>query len=582
MKYTPLLVLVLCILNSCKAPQTDIDLTLGWKISPGDNPAWSDPAFDDSQWDTISAGQPWEDTVLPGYDGIAWYRKSFIVPGSMKKGLTAGQQDLILKLGQIDDASEIFWNGEKICSTGDFSENDGESYRIHREVSIPVDLVNWNELNHIAVRINDFGGGGGMIAGAHALLSSDWTDYVEIQSTFIDNETQIYSEGDSVKVQIELRNSSGNAYKIRAKLMFLTDQHEGISSHWRTVRLAPESSELLEFSTEVFDPGFYEFTYECSVKGRQQVEKGVDYYGCDPELINAGMTRPDDFEEYWSRAIYELSLVQPEFNMTPVTEHNTDKYEVFDVEMRSWGNVRVNGWYARPRKPGKHPALVMQTGYSWSMPPQTNMEGFAILGFNIRGHGNSVKDVDPGFPQYIVTNITEPEQYIYKGAYMDVIRAVDFLCTRPEIDTSRIGVYGGSQGGALSFASAALDKRIKACAPHIPFLSDFREYFKIADFPRGQFDQFLFENPEVTWTQLYNTLDYIDIKNLAPWIGCPILMGVGLRDQVCPPYTNFAAFNNVSSEDKEYFIYPGYGHSVPQSHKDYELKWFREKLAITD
>ena len=58
---------------------------------------------------------------------------------------------------------------------------------------------------------------------------------------------------------------------------------------------------------------------------------------------------------------------------------------------------------------------------------------------------------------------------------------IDFLCSRPEVDVSRIAVEGASQGGALTFATAALNNdRIAVCAPQVPFLSDFRDYFKVA------------------------------------------------------------------------------------------------------
>jgi hypothetical protein len=45
------------------------------------------------------------------------------------------------------------------------------------------------------------------------------------------------------------------------------------------------------------------------------------------------------------------------------------------------------------------------------------------------------------------------------------IRALDYLCTRSEVDTNRIGITGHSGGGAYSWTVTALDDRIKAAAP---------------------------------------------------------------------------------------------------------------------
>ncbi len=66
---------------------------------------------------------------------------------------------------------------------------------------------------------------------------------------------------------------------------------------------------------------------------------------------------------------------------------------------------------------------------------------------------------------------------------MDCIRAIDFACSLPQADADRIFVEGGSQGGAFTIVAAALDDRVRAAAPYIPFLNDYRDYFSIVDWP---------------------------------------------------------------------------------------------------
>jgi cephalosporin-C deacetylase-like acetyl esterase len=122
---------------------------------------------------------------------------------------------------------------------------------------------------------------------------------------------------------------------------------------------------------------------------------------------------------------------------------------------------------------------------------------------------------------------------------MDCIRAVDFLFSREEVDKTRVAVEGGSQGGALSFATAALDnQRISLCVPAVPFLSDFRDYVRLAGWPTGELMQYMASRPDLAEEDVFRTLSYIDIKNLAPWIKSPVLMSVGLRDVTCPPHIN--------------------------------------------
>jgi cephalosporin-C deacetylase-like acetyl esterase len=202
------------------------------------------------------------------------------------------------------------------------------------------------------------------------------------------------------------------------------------------------------------------------------------------------------------------------------------------------------------------------------------------LALNIRGHGNSQDQVNPGFPGYLQYHVDDSEQYIYRGAYMDCLRAVDFLYSRNEVDTTRVAVEGGSQGGALSFATAALDnQRIDLCVPHVPFLSDFRDYFRIAAWPGGEFQQYFEDNPGFPEDKIYRNLSYIDIKNLAPWIKAPVLMSVGLMDPTCPPHINFAAYNQLDAP-KEYEVYPYAGHSLPGEHYGHMMEFIRKNFNL--
>ena len=160
---------------------------------------------------------------------------------------------------------------------------------------------------------------------------------------------------------------------------------------------------------------------------------------------------------------------------------------------------------------------------------------------------------------------------------MDLVRAIDFVCSRPEVNNQKIAVEGGSQGGAFSLVACALDKRIKVAAPHIPFLTDFRDYFKICPWPKSSFEHYLKKNPDKTWDDIYGLFAYFDVKNFAPQIQCPIVMGIGLQDNTCPPHTNFASYNLIPSE-KKYYGYRNQKHSVDKSWWPMRAHFFREVL----
>jgi len=74
-------------------------------------------------------------------------------------------------------------------------------------------------------------------------------------------------------------------------------------------------------------------------------------------------------------------------------------------------------------------------------------------------------------------------------------------------------------------------------------------------------------------------ISYFDIKNLAPWITCPLFMGIGVQDETCPPHTNFAAYNKVRSS-KTWIAYPDIGHDVGPDFYAKRIAFFKEKLGM--
>ena len=181
-------------------------------------------------------------------------------------------------------------------------------------------------------------------------------------------------------------------------------------------------------------------------------------FAVDPEKMTTVSDTPPDFAQYWARAKRELAGIEPQYKLIKVDSLGTSARDCYVVEMHSLGNVLIRAWLFLPKKPGKYPAVLSVQGYSSVMQPDWTFDDPNVvrLGLNIRGHGNSRDDVNPGFPGYLYSGIQDKEKFIYRGSYMDCFRAIDFLFWRPEVDTTRVAVEGGSQGGALSFATAAL------------------------------------------------------------------------------------------------------------------------------
>lgn len=356
-----------------------------------------------------------------------------------------------------------------------------------------------------------------------------------------------------------------------------TDDYFPVDSFVFSIK--PKLSGLIRQKISFTPPtsGFYRISiYDERGTKRNLVQK--INIGYDPEQIISLPDIPPDFAEFWERTRFELDEVRPRYKMTLLENKCSENKEMYHIEMYSFGNVKIEGYYSVPKKPGKHPAIIRYMGYAANPRfPDTNVwPDFCEFILSVRGQGIQ-KSVNP-YGDWIVYGLSDKNTYYYRGAYMDLIRGVDFLESRPEIDPEKIFAEGGSQGGAFTLAVCALDKRIRAAAPRIPFLSDFRDYFRICPWPRSVFEEYLERHPDENWEKIYDVLSYFDIKNLAGRITCPIIMGVGLQDETCPPHTNFAGYNQIHSE-KKYYVYPNQKHSVDDSWWSVREAFFREKLS---
>ena len=572
------LITLLLIIGMIPSLQAQNLLKFEWKFKTGDNAAWAWPEYDDSSWEIIEAGIDWENQGHGTYDGYAWYRQQIFIPEDLREK-AAENGGLILRLARIDDSDVTYFNGQILGSTGGLPPDYVSGYGELRAYTVPMDRVGWGAQNTIAIRVYDGGGGGGIVGNPVSLTVKGMEDMLVI-TPVMEREDHLVLNEEPVVVNLQVENKMKQAVEGTLLVTTVTDFGDVIVDISKELKLRGGSTKQIPLEMGRLSPGFYNVTV---VLDSENGNKRLDFaLGVRPEEIVSPLDRADDFDNYWMRARRELDAVDPQFKLIRQNNLCTETRDVFLVEMRSLGNVLIRGWYMKPVKEGVYPAILHVQGYSSTKVPQNLYPGddMVSLALNIRGHGNSQDDVNPGFPGYLQFHVDDKERYVYRGAYMDCLRAVDFLYSRSEVDTSRVAVEGGSQGGALSFATAALDnERIDLCVPHVPFLSDFRDYFKVAGWPGGEFTQYFKDHPEISEDEIYKTLSYIDIKNLAPWINAPVLMSIGLMDETCPPHINFAAYNQLNVS-KEYIVYPYAGHGLPGEYYNAMMDYIKRQFNM--
>lgn len=273
---------------------------------------------------------------------------------------------------------------------------------------------------------------------------------------------------------------------------------------------------------------------------------------------------------FWKRTREQLSLISVDANIEKLKEPLP--YLKYAITVQSLNHVTIAGFLALPvqgeggAKPW--PLIVTVPGYSGNAQAVMLSEcqrGYAILQVFPRGQGLSSKYYKINGDK-LSTKLENPDGAYYQGAYADVIRFIDYMVTRTDIDSSRVALMATSQGGGIALAVAALDPRVKAVVAHVPFLCNIR---LAATIPHSLVKTLL-DKAENNNEAALKTLDFFDPFQLARRISGPVLMSAGGKDTTCPKATIESVYNRLPGK-KGIEIYPLLPHTSCQAF--YKLSW---------
>ena len=139
-----------------------------------------------------------------------------------------------------------------------------------------------------------------------------------------------------------------------------------------------------------------------------------------------------------------------------------------DIEFKGEGDVTLRGWFYPARNAtAPAPGIVVTHGMSGvkEMHLDDFAEVFAEAGLNVVAYDHHGFGDSDGLPRQEVDPVRQ---------HRDVRNAISYLITRPEVDGSKIGVWGTSFAGGHALMVAAIDKRVKAVVAQVPFISGSR------------------------------------------------------------------------------------------------------------
>ncbi len=291
--------------------------------------------------------------------------------------------------------------------------------------------------------------------------------------------------------------------------------------------------------------------------------------------------KPEDYDQYWERGLAEMREVEPQVEFEAAS-FRCSYAECFHMYFTGVGGARIHAKLLRPRASTEpHQAVLMFHGYGgncgeWIDKLPYVAAGYTVAAMDCRGQGGRSEDVGGATGTTLRGHVIRglggpPDGLLFRQIFLDAAQLARIIMDMPDIDAARVAATGGSQGGALTLACAALEPRLRKAAAVFPFLCDYQRvwemdqardaYLELQTWFR-QFDPLHGREKEI-----FTQLGYIDVQHLAPRIEATTLVSIALMDTVCPPSTQFAAYNKIRSE-KQLVVYPDYAHEILPGNPD--------------
>ena len=297
------------------------------------------------------------------------------------------------------------------------------------------------------------------------------------------------------------------------------------------------------------------------------------------------LTRRPDFREFWDRNLQKSAALPLNARLTS-RENPFDGIQSFDLWYDSAdGATTCHGLLVLPEKSGRLPVVLQFHGYSWYCGQVSDQlsfvnMGMAVLSMDHRGQNGLSPDkhaYNADSLDFMTRGCEDKEDYTVKWSILDGVRAVDYLLSRPDIDDTRLFTHGSSQGGAMALSVACMDPRVRYCFCDVPSNCNIERRIQNRNGSFSQVTEYLRRRPDKL-EQVYQTLSYFDIMNMAEYCKADVYASVGLKDTTCPAICFYAAYNRLPGK-KQIAVYPFAEHEGGWFHyNEKKLRLIRELL----
>ncbi len=300
--------------------------------------------------------------------------------------------------------------------------------------------------------------------------------------------------------------------------------------------------------------------------GNQSVTAGAAIGCFDIEPLEPS---PSDFKQFWDSQISLLENVP----MDPqLTQHSSTQYSTtYKINLANIDNRSVYGYITIPNGTGPFPAVLIMpsfgNGANIVQPEESFAEYSNAITVAISIHNSAIDQADPN--AYVPNDITDREENYYRYGLLGGVRTIDYLFSRSDFNQTNVAVYGVSQGGGLSILMAGIDDRIDICMNSIAILCENAglKYNKASGFPYFISESRVANGAATHEAATINATKYYDAVHAAAQFEGQVLMNVSYLDEVTPPGTMLAAYNQFKGNNKVLL------HSTKLDHQNPEEFW---------
>ncbi len=400
----------------------------------------------------------------------------------------------------------------------------------------------------------------------HARAAATPAEYSLTVST--DRPDALYRQGQKVGFRIRLLHGG---QPVRDAEVGWTISKDGVPPN-QTGTLKLTTGEGTVFG-KLDEPGFL----QCRVtflNPAGTVLNAVAGAGVSPRRIRPSLPVPGDFDMFWTAQKKQLAAVPLNARLAPVESAEVG-IECFDLQADCVG-APVSGYYARPTGARVRSLPIILTVHgagvrsaSLAAAAEWAAQGFLALDLNAHGIPNGkpapyYTDLAKGeLKEYRIQGRESRDTIYFRGMFLRLVRAIDFLTAQPEWDGRTLIVYGSSQGGAQAIVAAGLDPRVTFFGAAVPAMCDHTGSVvgRVNGWPK-----LVPGDTDALDGKVRETARYYDAMNFASRTRAAGIMSVGFIDNICPPTTVYAAYNALKGK-KEIFNDPPSRHANSASAK---------------